>query len=289
MRYTKKTRFGSPASDNASEQREGKEPLPAPPPSRERGWNSGNGTPTPPCSEGEAGWGSAGRGSDAELRDAVLSRRLPVQDMTALRQAFTHKSLVPDMPLASNERLEFLGDAVLGLVIGEYLWNTYPRRTEGELAKARALIVCKSALAAAARRLDLPPLLRLGHSEEAMGGRERSGLAADVFEALLAVIYREGGYDAARAFLLEALAPEIAAVAAVRDWRDAKTVLQEQRQAEHLSPPVYRVVAEQGRPHDKTFAIEVLLDDQVVGSGVGKSKKEAQQAAAEAALAQIGT
>lgn len=226
--------------------------------------------------------------SDAELREAALTRHLPVQDMAALRQALTHKSLVPDMPLASNERLEFLGDAVLGLVIGEYLWKTYPQRTEGELAKARALIVCKSALAAAARRLDLPPLLRLGRAEEAMGGRTRTGLAADVFEALLAVIYRESGYDIAREFVMSALAPEIAAVAAVRDWRDPKTVLQEARQAGHLSPPVYRVVAEQGRPHDKTFAIDVLLDGNVVGSGVGKSKKEAQQAAAEAALAQIG-
>ncbi len=226
--------------------------------------------------------------TDAELLVAAEARRLPVRDMAALRQALTHKSAVPDDSLDSNERLEFLGDAVVGLVIGEYLWTTYPDRTEGALAKARALIVCKGALAEAARRLDLPPLLRLGRAEEAMGGRTRAGLAADVFEALTAVIYNESGYDAVRAFLLETLAPEIAAVAAVQDWRDPKSVLQEQRQAERLSPPLYQVVAEHGRPHDRTFAIEVLLDGRVAGSGVGKSKKEAQQAAAEAALAQIG-
>jgi ribonuclease-3 len=226
--------------------------------------------------------------TETELLAAAQSRRLPVRDMAALRQALTHKSAVPDSSLESNERLEFLGDAVVGLVIGEYLWTTYPDRTEGELAKARALIVCKSALAEAARRLDLPPLLRLGRAEEAMGGRTRAGLAADVFEALTAVVYNENGYAVTRAFLLDTLAPEIAAVAAVRDWRDPKTVLQEQRQADHVSPPVYRVVAEQGRPHDRTFAVEVLLDGHVAGSGVGKSKKEAQQAAAEAALTQIG-
>ena len=222
--------------------------------------------------------------TDAELALAAQSRRLPIRDQAALRQALTHKSLVPERPLASNERLEFLGDAVLGLVIAEYLTTTFPDRAEGELAKVRALIVCKTALADAARRMDLAPLLRLGRAEEAMGGRSRASLVADAMEALIAVIYREGGYEAARAFILTTLAPEIADVAAVRDWRDPKTVLQENRQAAHQSAPVYRVVAEQGRPHNRTFVIEVLLDGQVVGSGVGKSKKEAQQAAAEAAL-----
>ena len=224
--------------------------------------------------------------TEAELFQAAQSRRLPIRDPAALRQALTHKSLVPDAPLKSNERLEFLGDAVLGLVVAEHLTATFPDRSEGELAKARALIVCKTALAEAARRLDLAPLLRLGRAEEAMGGRNRASLVADAVEALIAVVYRESGYAAARDFILTILAPEVAAVAAVRDWRDPKTVLQERRQASHQSAPVYHVVAEQGRPHDRTFAVEVLLDGQVAGGGVGKSKKEAQQAAAEAALAQ---
>ena len=224
--------------------------------------------------------------TEPDLLLAAQSRRLPIRDGTALRQALTHKSRVPDAPLESNERLEFLGDAVLGLVIAEYLTATFPDRTEGELAKARALIVCKTALAEAARRLDLAPLLRLGRAEEAMGGRNRASLVADAVEALIAVIYRESGHGAARDFILTVLAPEIVAVAAVRDWRDPKTILQEQRQAARQTAPVYRVVAEHGRPHDRTFAIEVLLDGQVAGRGVGKSKKEAQQAAAEAALTQ---
>ena len=101
---------------------------------------------------------------------------------------------------------------------------------------------------------------------------------------MIAVTYQEGGYEAAREFILGLLAPEIAAVAANRDWRDPKTVLQEMRQAKHLSSPVYQVIAERGKPHDKTFTIDVLLDGKVVGTGVGKTKKEGQQAAAEAAL-----
>ena len=210
---------------------------------------------------------------------------LPIQDQAALKQALTHKSLVPDHPLDSNERLEFLGDSVLGLVVVEYLYAQFPTRGEGELAKAKALIVCKDALAAAARRLDLTAQIRLGRTEEQMGGRNRASIIADAFEAIVAVIYRESGYQAARDFILMALAPEIAVVNAERDWRDPKTVLQELRQAEHLSSPVYVVTSERGRPHDRTFTLDVLLDGSVAGSGTGKTKKEAQQAAAEAALA----
>ena len=209
---------------------------------------------------------------------------LPIKDPAALKQALTHKSLVPDHSLDSNERLEFLGDSVLGLVVVEYLYSQFPTRGEGELAKAKALIVCKDALAAAARRLDLTSQIRLGRTEEQMGGRNRASIIADAFEALIAVIYRESGYPAARDFILTALAPEIAVVNAERDWRDPKTVLQELRQAAHLSSPIYAVTGERGRPHDKTFMLDVLLDGTVAGSGVGKTKKEAQQAAAEAAL-----
>ena len=219
-----------------------------------------------------------------DLRTEALKRGLPIRDMAALRQALTHKSLVPDRSLESNERLEFLGDSVLGLVIVEYLYAQFPQRGEGELAQAKALIVCKDALAAAARRMDLAPLIRLGRTEEAMGGRNRDSIIADAVEALVAVIYQESGYEAAREFLLGILAPEIASVTRNRDWRDPKTVLQELRQADHLSSPVYQVTAERGKPHDKVFTIDVLLDGDVAGTGVGKTKKEAQRTAAEAAL-----
>lgn len=218
------------------------------------------------------------------LREEAARRGLPVHDLSLLRQALTHKSRVPAHPLASNERLEFVGDSVLGLVVVEHLYAAFPDRGEGELAQAKARIVCKDALAAAARRRDLAPLLRLGRTEEAVGGRNRDSIVADAVEALIAVVYRESGYGAARAFVLDLLAPEIDAVHAERDWRDSKTVLQEQRQAAHLSSPVYLVTGERGRPHDKIFTIEVRLDGAVAGVGSGKTKKDAQQAAALAAL-----
>lgn len=219
-----------------------------------------------------------------ELREAALQRGLPLGDMAALRKALTHKSLVPDHPQDSNELLEFLGDSVLGLVVVEYLYARFPERGEGDLAKAKALIVCKDALAAAARRLDLAPLIRLGRTEEAMGGRNRDSIIADAVEALIALVYLENGYQAAREFILSILAPEITALSVERDWRDPKTVLQEQRQSERLTAPVYQVTDERGKPHDRTFTIDVLLDGKVAGTGRGKTKKEAQQAAAEAAL-----
>ena len=189
--------------------------------------------------------------------------------------------------MESNERLEFVGDSVLGLVIVEYLYAQYPTRGEGELAQAKSRIVCKDALAEAARRMDLAPLIRLGRTEEAMGGRNRDSIIADAVEALIAALYSESGYAAARDFIFQILAPEIAAVGASRDWRDPKTILQELRQADHLSAPVYQVVSERGKPHDRVYTIEVVLDGSVIGQGVGKSKKLAQQAAAEAALANV--
>ena len=224
---------------------------------------------------------------DAGLLAAAQARDLPIRDLAMLRQALTHKSLVPDTPLKSNERLEFLGDSVLGLVVNEYLCATFPSRSEGELAKAKALIVCKDALAAASRRMDLAPLMRIGHAEEKLGGRNRDSIIADAYEALVAVIYYESGYTAAGDFIKRTLAPEIEDVGRSRDWRDPKSILQEMRQAERRSSPVYRTKAEWGKPHDRVFTIEVLLDSEVVGSGTGKTKKEAQQAAAESALAAI--
>ncbi len=226
--------------------------------------------------------------TDDALRQETQARGLPIDNMAALRQALTHKSLVPNAPLTSNERLEFLGDAVLGLVVAEHLLNTLPDCPEGQLAKARALVVCKDALAAAAERLNLAPLLQIGTAEEAMGGRSRASLVADAMEALFAVIYTESGYARAREFILTTLAPVLAEVAQSADWRDPKSVLQEQRQAAKQSVPVYVVTRETGRPHDRTYYIDVLLDGAVAGSGTGKTKKQAQQTAASVALAAGG-
>lgn len=226
----------------------------------------------------------APRVQNDDLLQAAQARGLPITNAALLAQALTHKSMVPNSPLQSNERLEFLGDSVLGLVVNEHLCAAFPAHSEGDLARAKSLIVCKSALAHASTRLDITPLMRLGPAEEAMGGRSRASIIADAYEALVAVIYGESGYQAARDFVLATLAPEIAQVGASVDWRDPKSVLQEQRQAAHLPPPVYQVAHEQGMPHDRTYTVEVLLDAQVAGAGVGKTKKDAERAAASAAL-----
>ena len=219
-----------------------------------------------------------------DLREAAQARGLPITDMTLLAQALTHKSLVPNTPLQSNERLEFLGDSVLGLVVNEYLCAAFPTHSEGDLARAKSLVVCKPALADAATRLDIIPLMRLGPAEEVMGGRSRASIIADAYEALVAVIYGESGYGTARDFILSTLAPEISLLGTGGDWRDPKSVLQEQRQADRLPPPVYRVTHEQGLPHDRTYTVEVSLDERVAGAGAGKTKKDAERAAALDAL-----
>jgi len=206
-----------------------------------------------------------------------------------LDTALTHRSVVPGSPERSNERLEFLGDAVLGMVVGEYLFKTYPKRSEGELARARGIIVRKSTLAEAAVRVGLPQMLKISRSEAAAGGRERATILADAFEAILAAVYLSHGYQPAREFVLSALDPEIRSVGTRSDWRDAKTVLQEIRQGSGLSTPVYETVLETGDPHDRTFTVHVILDGQCAGEGIGKSKRDAQLAAATAALDRTNT
>lgn len=209
-------------------------------------------------------------------------------DPAFLEMALTHRSVVPGAPERSNERLEFLGDAVLGMVIGEYLFKTYPKRSEGELARARGIIVRKSTLADAAVRVGLPKILKISRSEAASGGRERATILADGFEAMLAAIYLTHGYQPAQEFVLSALDPEVKSIGTRSDWRDAKTVLQEIRQGRGLSTPVYETVTESGDPHDKTFTVQVILDGVCAGIGVGKNKRDAQLAAAAAALEQPG-
>lgn len=222
--------------------------------------------------------------TDSQLLEAARARGIEIDDAGLLRQALTHKSAVPEAPLTSNERLEFLGDAILSHVIAAYLFDSLPKHEEGALATARALIVCKSALAAAARRMDVTPLLILGATEEAMGGRNRASLVADAYEALVAVMAISKGVDAAREFILLTLEPEIADVHEKTDWRDPKTTLQELCQATGQAVPEYTIIEEYGRPHDRTFTAMVRLPDGRSETGIGKSKKEAQQAAAKALL-----
>jgi ribonuclease III len=219
-----------------------------------------------------------------------IARRLKIKmrDHALLRNALTHRSyLGEDSEAMSNERLEFLGDSVIGIVTAEYLYTEFPDRAEGELAKAKAVAVSEPILAEAAKQLGLSEMVQMSAGEEASGGRERLSILSDTFEALVAVIYLDSGMNAARKFILRALESILIDIERKEHIRDYKSLLQEYTQGIHKKAPRYVVLNEIGADHDKTFLIEVRLDEILLGRGEGKSKKQAEQAAALQALEQI--
>jgi ribonuclease III len=216
-----------------------------------------------------------------------------------LDQALTHSSAVPEirasqseMPLpkvtANNERLEFLGDAVLELLTSEYLLSAFPEWSEGQLSKSRARLVNAYSLEAAARRLQLGDHLRLGRGEEKTGGRDKQTLLADAFEAVLAAIYLDAGLSAAREVLRRTLFERALEATGERiDESDRKSALQELLQARGQTPAEYRVAGETGPDHQKIFNIEVWVNGARVADAQGTTKKEAEQRAARKALATL--
>jgi ribonuclease-3 len=205
-----------------------------------------------------------------------------------LRQALVHSSAEQELNLISNERLEFLGDAVLDLIVAEHLYRSHPDLAEGELTKVKAVAVSEPVLAAVARALDLGPYLVLARGEEQTGGRTRSSTLADAVEAIIAAVYLDRGFRAARALVLRLLADHLDAIERHEYEPDYKTLLQEKVQEVQRTPPTYRVVSESGPDHDRTFVAEARAGRQVLGRGVGKSKKQAEQAAAREALQDYG-
>ena len=209
-----------------------------------------------------------------------------------LDEALTHKSHVNEAKGKQekhNERLEFLGDAVLTLIISEYLAATCPDLSEGELSKLKARLVSEVSLAKAARRLELGMLLRLGRGEELTQGREKPSLLANAMEALLAAVYLDGGLEAARTFILRTFALELQEVQTAEGifaTVDYKTRLQEWCQKQFDTLPNYNIVRESGPDHQKTFEVQLTVRGEVRGVGVGKSKKEAEQMAAKQALSE---
>jgi ribonuclease-3 len=197
-----------------------------------------------------------------------------------LRQALTHRSQSELAPHGDNERLEFLGDSILGMLVNEYLYLAYPSATEGELTRMKANVVSEPSLAEAARGLSLGILVDLARGEEAGGGRDRPSILSDAFEAVLAAIYLARGIEAARTFVRGSL---IAATDPLRE-RDHKSVLQEFMQETRHSTPTYHIVETVGPAHEREFIAEVRLEDEPIGTGRGRSKKQAEQAAALAAL-----
>ncbi len=209
------------------------------------------------------------------------------KDKGLLREAITHKSYFHenmDKCISYNERLEFLGDSVLELVIGDYLFGSFPEYTEAELSKLRAYIVQEHTLSDVALRIGLGDFLLLGKGEESTGGREKSSVLADALEALIGAIYLDGGLKKARSFI-HRFFKDIIPTMGMKGLRfDFKTELQEKAQAIFGVLPRYTITSETGPEHEKTFEVVVFIKDMVYGSGRGKSKKEAAQHAAEVAL-----
>ncbi|MTI79847.1 MAG: ribonuclease III [Firmicutes bacterium] len=202
-------------------------------------------------------------------------------------QALTHSSCAHEnrnMGLTHNQRLEFLGDAVLELVISDYLYNKFPQSAEGELTKLRAAVVCEPSLAKVAKDLALGMCLRMGRGEERSGGRERPSILADAFEALLGAVYLDKGLEVSRKVILNELQPVIKDVVEGRLEKDYKTELQEMLQQHSADPVNYVILKEEGPDHDKTFTAGVIYRGKEVGRGKGHSKKEAEQRAAKEAL-----
>ena len=206
-----------------------------------------------------------------------------------LEEALTHRSHLQgtrDIDQRDNERLEFLGDSVLALVISEYVASAFPTSKEGELSKTKAHLVSRLSLAKAARRLSLGQFLLLGRGEEVTQGRDKSSLLANALEAVIAAIYLDGGLDPARTFILRALRTELneLSMATVETIaQDYKSRLQERTQKHHDTVPHYRIVRESGPDHQKCFEIEVIVNGMIRGIGLGQNKKEAEQRAAQQA------
>ena len=207
------------------------------------------------------------------------------KNITLLQNALTHSSYANERwhnPLASNERLEFLGDSVLGMVVAEYLFSHFQDRPEGELTRMRADMVCEKTLAAVANRVNLGEHLLLGHGEEQGGGRKRDSILADAVESIIAASFLDGGMEAAKGIIQRFILSDVPVIKPHN--MDYKTALQEQVQQKKNQVLTYHLVGESGPDHNKQFAVEVQLNGKPIGSGIGSSKKRAEQDAARMAL-----
>ncbi len=210
-------------------------------------------------------------------------------NISFLKNALTHSSYANEVRngIASNERLEFLGDSVLSIIVSDYIFKNFPNLPEGQLTKLRASLVCEKSLCGFSRELELGKYLLLGKGEEKGGGRERDSILADAFEAVLAAMYLDGGYEVAKKHALRFVLREIEHP---EDdvFKDYKTVLQEIIQRNPEETVTYALVDQKGPDHDKIFTVEVKLNSNTIGKGSGKSKKQAEQMAAKQALELMG-
>ncbi len=219
------------------------------------------------------------------IKDLEAAIGYRFQNISLLQNALTHSSYANERwhdSLKSNERLEFLGDSILGMAVAEYLYRNFPNRPEGELTRMRADMVCETSLAAVADKIGLGEHLLLGHGEERFGGRKRASILADAVESVIAACFLDGGMEAARSFITKYILTEVP----VKQLHNAdyKTALQELVQQKKDQILTYELIGESGPDHDKEFRVQVSLNGMPIGSGIGRSKKRAEQDAAHNAL-----
>ncbi len=209
------------------------------------------------------------------------------KNKTLLRQALSHSSYANEVyknSLDSYERVEFLGDSILGFVTAEYLYRTFPMKPEGELTRIRAELVCEKNLANVAEQIRLGEYLLLGHGESQGGGRHRSGILCDVMEALIAAAYLDSGFDEAKGIVYRLVLPMLDKISQNRDYKTELQELIQKKKDQHIT---YEVLEEKGPDHCKEFLVRVNLNGTEIGRGSGTSKKRAEQAAAGSALEQL--
>ena len=206
------------------------------------------------------------------------------KDKKLIKEALTHKSFAGEHRSSRhNERLEFLGDSILGAIVADYIYNQCPHDEEGVLSKIKANLVSRRNLYLWGKQLNLGTQMLLGHGELATGGRERDSIISNAVEAVIGAIYLDGGYPAAQAFIL----PWVKTQQLTQDRRDFKSVLQELLQKKEPQPPTYEVVQTVGPEHDKIFTVQVSLNGRILGMGKGHNKKQAEQQAAHDALTHL--
>ena len=220
------------------------------------------------------------------LEELQANIGITFNDINLLRHAFVHRSHLNESKefQESNERLEFLGDAVLSFVTSQYLYTTYPDFPEGTLTNIRSTLVKTKSLSTVATELNLGTLLLLSRGEESSGGRSNESLLADCFEALLGALFLDQGIEVVKQFLVRWLLGKTEAIIQTKSYVDFKSLLQEITQEKTKISPIYRVTKSEGPDQNKTFWVEVVARDTVLGAGVGKSKQEAEQKAAQNAL-----
>lgn len=219
--------------------------------------------------------------------EAEKALNVTFSNKALLQRALTHRSYLnenPDYPLEDNERLEFLGDAILDFITGEYLYHRFPEMPEGRLTNLRSALVRTETLANFASQLDLGAHLLLGRGEEDSGGRRRSAILCDAFEAFIGALYLDSNLETVRRFVYAIIDPALQAILAADTDKDAKSRLQEVAQSHYQLTPTYRTVLEEGPDHAKEFTVEAVIGGKVYGRGKGFSKQNAAQAAAQAAL-----